>query len=705
MSAERYFVSLRRGFAAGWMTAASLAVLAIGFGWIAPAQLKAAPAGRPDRFIGLGLSVRAELLPGQGAASMEQLYEAALRSYAAGAKEYEEAAAAVVARGPEAVTFLIARLRGQAERVSSVEELKSSGILVTINLLGRMNSYPEARAALGGLRDHPVEKVKQWANYALKLAPQTQPAERPKTTGPTEAEPTTRRVEGDRILTAEGWFAKPKVNPPKLPETITRAFVIPIREPITGKTYDAIGRKAVRCRAAGAELIVFEMDTWGGEVGAALDIARLFKTDLKDIYKVCYVNTRAVSAGALIGLACDEIIATPTAQFGDCAPLLMMGKLEGVEREKIETVLRNEFRSSAEKNGYSVALAESMVSIQREVWLIRNDSNLYQGKPELQYVLAKDWRGRVRVPPGVTTAPSDPASAWELVRVVVPAGELPTLSSREAYEYGFASHVIDAPREEPLSALKEHFKITGELTVLEDNWSERLVELLTHPAVFGFLFFVALLCAYVEINTPGFGIPGAVAIVCFAVIFGSRFLTGMANWWEISLFLIGVVLLLVEIFVTPGFGVLGTLGIICCVAGLLAMVVPNAPDRLPWPQGPLDWSVFKNGLLALTLGFLAAIAASIAVARYLPQVPVAGKLVLAPPKLTAAPPVGEGAAILRVRPGQVGKVVQVCRPVGKIQVGDQLVDAVADGAFLAAGTEVVVLRNEGNRVVVQEKTG
>jgi membrane-bound serine protease (ClpP class) len=221
--------------------------------------------------------------------------------------------------------------------------------------------------------------------------------------------------------------------------------------------------------------------------------------------------------------------------------------------------------------------------------------------------------------------------------------------------------------------------------------------------MFGFLLFLGTLCAYVEINTPGFGVPGAVAIFCFAVLFSSSYLTGLANWWEIGLFVLGVLLLLVEIFVTPGFGVMGVAGILCCIIGLLARLVPNPPDRMPWPDTALDWEVFQHGAMALVLGILLATAGAAVVARYLPKVPIAGRLVLAPPQVAEAPPATEDANIRDIRPGQTGEVVQTCRPVGKVRVRDQLVDAIADGAFLNAGTRVVVLRNEGNRVVVEEK--
>ncbi len=543
----------------------------------------------------------------------------------------------------------------------------------------------------------PFVRLAAAGNCQLQVTPpgRVAPATRPAAT-----QPLARRVEGGRVYIGElGWYPLPEVARPALPEKITKAFVIPIREPITSKTYDAVRRKAVRCLAGGAEIVIFHMNTPGGEGGAMRQIVRLIVEDLKKVYTVAYVDPEAFSAGAIISLACNEIAISPTGVIGDAMPILvgpggMLTPMPQEERGKIESAIRAEVRVLAGKNGHSVALCEAMVTIDMEIWLIRNRQSR-----ELQIVDRADWEGRVAGAP--TSQPSAPPAdtPWEFVKIVDGPRELVTLTAREAIEYDLAHYVF-----EDMAELEKHYDIVLPPEVLGDNWSERLVEFLLHPAVLGFLFFVALLCIYVEINTPGFGVAGTIAVVCFAVIFGSRYLTGLANWWEIALFVLGVLLLLVEIFVTPGFGVMGVLGGIFCAVALVAMLVPNAPGRLPYPDSPLDWSVLANGLLALTLGFLAAVAGAIVLARYLPKVPVAGRLVLAPPRVEARPPASEGAAILRVRPGQTGRVIQTCRPVGKVQIGQVLVDAVAEGAFLSAGTDVVVLRNDGNRVIVERKT-
>ena len=541
-----------------------------------------------------------------------------------------------------------------------------------------------------------------WASTGTGLAllaagtPATKPTSKPAaTTGPVTrpaAAPAGARI------TPDGWFAAPpKVERPPLPKKVTNAFVLPIREEITSKTYDALKRKLLTCRDKGAELVIVDMDTWGGEVHAALDIARALKADFADFRKVCYARTRAVSAGALIALACDEIVMTPVGKLGDCAPIMLGTKLEGVRREKIETVLRTEFEESAELHGYSKALAMSMVSHDLEVWLVRSKKTR-----ELRYGLSGEYRGKTEIPPGLSEIKSNPKGQWVLLEVVVREGELLTMNPGKAKKYGFAKALIKAPQADPLAGLLEHYNVTAPPRVFEDNWSELLVEFLTSAPVAGLLLFLGILCFYVEMHTPGFGVAGSVAIACFALLLGSRYLTGLAQWWEIAIFILGLVLLAVEIFVTPGFGVLGASGILCCVVALLAMVIPNAPDKLPIPTTEIGWEVFRSGLVALMIGFLAAVAAAVVLAKYLPEVPVANRLILAP-RGQAEPGVGpdvQGSSVQLIAVGQTGVVAAICRPVGQVRFKDKLADAVAEGDFIPAGTKVKVIKNEGNRIVV-----
>lgn len=504
-------------------------------------------------------------------------------------------------------------------------------------------------------------------------------------------------------VTDDGWFAPPpEVDRPGLPKKIDKAFIITIREPITQKTFDAVKRKFRKCRAGGAQLIIFDMDTWGGAVGPALDITRHIKHDMKNVYLACYVRTRAISAGAMIAMACNEIIMAPTGKFGNCAPILAAGKLEGVEREKIETVIRTEFKESADRNGYNIPLSTSMVSHDQEVWLVRNLKTR-----QLRYVLESEYQHKVLQTPGAAKAAPAPKIAlnreWELLKVVLKKGKLLTMTTKEAVRYGFVKNVIDAPSDNPYANIIKHFNITTPPVILEDSWSETLVGILTSPVVTGGLFFLALLFGYTEMHTPGFGICGILAVICLAVLFGSQFLVGLANWWEIAIFALGIVLILLEIFVIPGFGAAGISGICLCVIALMAMLVPNAPTEIPLPSTQIDWAYFNAAAMSICIAFVAAIIAMGLLSRVLPKWSLMTKsqLILSEARPATDAPRSDDSPMLKIKPGDIGIVVAQLHPVGEVRFGNNLLDAVSDSGIIDSGATVRVVTRDGNRIVVE----
>jgi len=539
---------------------------------------------------------------------------------------------------------------------------------------------------------------------ALALRAAATPETRPASGLAATTRPTTRPIAappGARV-TAEGWFRRPPANPkPPLPKEIAArdVFVIPIHDRITMTTYDSVKRKALKCLGKGAKLILFDMDTPGGLGKAMTEITRVITRDLADIYTVAFVHPEAISAGAVISLSCDEIILTPGGLIGDAMPILVSPEggivpIPKEERGKIESYALAQVRSFAARNGYSSDLCEAMITLSIEIWLIRNGEtgelkylNL-EKHPRYDKALKEDEKARAKPQ---LDAP------WQYVRRIVGPLKILTMTDEEAVDLGFAETVVP-----DMDRLRGHFGVVGKPTVLEDTWSEVLVDFLTSPAVTGLLMFVGILGIYVELNTPGIGLPGLLAVIAFAILLGSRNLTGLAHWWEIAILVLGLVLLAVELFVTPGFGVLGITGILCCVAGLLALMVANPPDKFPLPSTEIGWGVFRSGLVALTLGVFGAIVAAIVLARYLPRLPVANRLILPPPAPAGPGPAPEvqGPGVRSVPVGQTGVVTSICRPVGQARFGDKLVDAVAEGAFIPAGAKVKVIRNEGNRLVV-----
>ncbi|MBS3734607.1 MAG: hypothetical protein KGY99_06735 [Phycisphaerae bacterium] len=511
-----------------------------------------------------------------------------------------------------------------------------------------------------------------------------------------ETRPATRPAPGEagqkawmRLIPPGTFAPAPPEARPALAERIERAFVIPISGPITATLAESMERKVSVCKGRDAQLVILEIDSPGGELGAMERIVEMIQRDLGGIRTVAWVHREAFSAAAIIALSCDEIVMAEGGVIGDAMPILVtpqggLQKIPEKERGKIESAMRSKIRVLAKAGGYNVALCEAMITITMEVWLVRE-----RATGALRIVEADDYRQRV-----VTDA--EPDRPFEKLATIDGAGELVTMTTDEAVRLGVVAHVLD-----DMGALRTHYSITVEPTVLADTWSEELVAILTSPVVTSILLMAGMFFIYAELQAPGFGVAGGAAILCFALLFGSRYLIGLAAWWEVGLFIVGLILIGLEVFVIPGFGVAGISGLICCVVGLAAIVVANAPSELPIPSTTLDWSLFERGAAALAVGFVLGIVAMFAGARYLPRVPGARSLVLIPKRRQPAPPVAEESPMRRVQVGDVGTVTSPCRPVGKVRFGDDLLDASSEGAMIPRDAQVRVLRHDANRLIVE----
>jgi len=378
--------------------------------------------------------------------------------------------------------------------------------------------------------------------------------------------------------------------------------------------------------------------------------------------------------------------------IGCSAPITMGGgELEGAEREKIESFVRATFSRAAEANGYPEALLKAMVSQNLEVWQILNKETEQFEYYEKEYL------------------PADP-NTYDLAhkKLIVKEGELLTLTAAKAKEYGIARAIVD-DLGEAVTFIEQRDAITfaRPIMTLETNWSEELVRFLNSPIVVGILILGILLGVYVELNTPGLGLPSLLAITCLVILVCSKYLIGLANWIEVAILILGVILLLIEIFVIPGFGVTGVAGIICILAGLFGMLIKNAPDEIPWPQEPIEWDIFLDNLAGISGGVLIFLILAYILAKYLlPKGLFIKGLVLMDTVPAAALQISatgistESESALQV--GDLGEVVSICRPAGQAKFGGQIVDVVSEAEFIEVGKKVIVQRIHGNRVVVRE---
>ncbi len=501
----------------------------------------------------------------------------------------------------------------------------------------------------------------------------------------------------------------------------------------------------------GAGAIVLEIDTPGGEMLATLDICHLLKNDAP-ANTVAWINPMAFSAGTYMALACREIVTDPSATMGDAAPVIPGIALPATERAKAEMPLLAEVKDSARRRGYDENLVQAFVRVGNELWLLEHETtgerifvtreeyeNAFGAAPPVQLpsyqpapmsndaappvsplldrlfnpapggpggpggggssagpldpaVLEQSIEDSQALPPSRDPLTSAEASSWRLVAQVVGPADLLTLSANEARAFGLSEAMIASDAE------LERFFGAKSVRRYEESWSLPLVRFLVSWPVRGLLTVIFLICLFVELAAPGVGAFGAGALVAFALLFGAPWLAGLADWWEILLVIVGILLIGTELLVLPGFGVAGAAGIGCLLVGMVGTFVGD----------DVTSSVGQQSLwtgLATTLGaLLVAMAGIYLVTRHLDTIPLLNRIVLKTELGPLAMPrsasssggggllsaMGGTAATDAVDIGATGVAVTDLRPSGRARFGERIVDVQSVSGFLDPGAPVRV---------------
>jgi membrane-bound serine protease (ClpP class) len=432
------------------------------------------------------------------------------------------------------------------------------------------------------------------------------------------------------------------------------------------------------CREANQNLeslVVFEINTFGGRVDAALEIVDTILT-VPPERSIAFVKKKAISAGALIALACGDLVMRPATTIGDCAPIIYSQEGPEMMGEKFQSPIRAKFRALARRNGYPEALAEAMVTPEKVVLEVEMDG-------ARQYMDSQAFAD-------LTDGQKERVTSR---RTVVEKGELLTLSAAEALELGFSSMTTDS-----IAAMLAE-KQTGPYSVsrIEESWSETMVRFI--GSISPILMMIGLAALYMEMKVPGFGVPGFVGLACLAIVFLNQYMVGLADYTELLIIVLGVVLMGVEVFVLPGFGIAGFAGIVCIVAGLILtfqdFVVPD--PSIPW-----ETEILLNNVIRVLGSYLVAFGLGLFSIRYvLPRFSTAS----GGPYLTSSLKDAHSDApqTRRVQPGDSGTAMTALRPSGKVRIGEDLLDVVTEGEFIERGAPVVVFEISGNRVIVARK--
>jgi membrane-bound serine protease (ClpP class) len=455
-------------------------------------------------------------------------------------------------------------------------------------------------------------------------------------------------------------------------------------EPILG---DFVVREMQKAISEGSNLLIFDIDSPGGFVQTSEELAlAISELDPAKVTTVAWIRREAISGAAVTALACDRILMHPEARLGDAG--VIQETAEGGAFERAEEKVISPFLlfvgDLARRKNRPPALLQAMVDKDLEVF---EATHRESGRVSYMSQFELDAAG----------------DTWIKGRMVPESrsGLLLTLSGRRAHELGLA----EAPCVDR-NELQVRLGIPAGVSLqpLAKTWVDTLIFFLNSSFGSFLLITLAIICMYIELHLPS-GFFGILAAVLFSVYFWSRFLGGTAGALELILFLLGLGLLALELFLIPGFGVFGVSGILLMLGALVM-----ASHTFAGMSAGEGFEESLGSLGALGGALVTVVVVAMVLNRFLPAIPFLNRLILTPPGyapqsadapllnpslVASAPP------SVSVVPGDRGVASTVLRPSGKATLGDFFVDVVSDGAFIEPGTPIEVIRVTGNRIVVR----
>lgn len=420
------------------------------------------------------------------------------------------------------------------------------------------------------------------------------------------------------------------------------AVPIVYRFDIESEIFPAAWRKTERAideaESLNADYILLRLNTYGGLVDAADSIrSKLLKTPIPSIV---YIDNNAASAGALISLACDSIYMARGAKIGAATVVNQTGEQMP---DKYQSYMRATMRSTAEAQGRDPAIAEAMVD------------------------------DRISIPG------------------VIDTGKTLTFTTEEAIKNGYC--------EGEFTSIKDILSHLGaqdhDIVEYKESAVERLISLLLHPMVSGLLLMMIIGGIYFELQSPGIGFPLAAAILASILYFAPNYLEGLAQNWEIILFIVGLMLLALEIFVIPGFGVAGISGLLLMIGSLVLSLLRN---------DVFDFSLTGTGealqaLVTVAVPFMLAMTGLVFFGQRIFDMGAFKRIALEGTQQSS-----EGYSVemktLAQYVNKSGTAATVLRPSGKVNIGGEIIDAITDGEWINPGDPIYVKSYQGSYLIV-----
>jgi membrane-bound serine protease (ClpP class) len=448
--------------------------------------------------------------------------------------------------------------------------------------------------------------------------------------------------------------AQPAGNEAESPADTTLVYVYEIKENIAPPAWRLTERAFEEAAKMEADLILIHLNTYGG----MLDAADSIRTKIlnSDIPVWVFIDNNAASAGALISIACDSIYMRPGGSIGAATVVNQTGE---VVPDKFQSFMRSTMRATAESHGKDTVISgsDTLVTWHRD--------------------------------PKIAEAMVDPSI---YIEGISDTGKVLTFTTEEAIEHGYCEGpaetveaVLEAAGVEP-ARIVQH-QLTG---------LDKVIGFLLNPVISGILIMILVGGIYFELQSPGIGFPLAAAVVAAILYFAPLYLEGLAQNWELVIFIVGLLLIAVEIFAIPGFGVAGILGNILVVAGLTLAMVDNIVFDLEWNIAFSE--VIKRFFIVITSMFLSLIL-SLYFGKQLFTARAFSGLAL-----DRNLDVEEGFLGVESKQkelvGRTGIVESNLRPAGKVVIDDEIYDAVSEYGFINKGETVRVTRYATGQIYV-----
>ncbi len=422
----------------------------------------------------------------------------------------------------------------------------------------------------------------------------------------------------------------------------TKIYFFKVEEDIAQPAVMRVEKALEKAKENNSDLVIMQLNTFGGELAAADKIRTMLLQSEVPVW--AYINNNAASAGALISIACERIYMHSGSSIGAATVVNQTGE---VQPDKYQSYMRSLMRTTAETRGRRPDIAEAMVD------------------PDIE------------------------------VKDIVDSGKVLTFTTEEAIANNYCEGQAESVKELLEKAGVQNYVIEEQ----RYTFIEKVINFLVNPMISGLLIMLIIGGIYFEFQSPGIGFPLAMAVLGALLYFAPLYLEGLAANWEIILFVVGIALLALELFVIPGFGVAGVGGIIFIVGGLALSLVGNIGfDFSGVPTSDMIQS-FSTVIIAISVSFPLAIWLG---KRLFVNTTIGDKLALVAEQKSS-----EGYTVSQPEfnslVGSQGVTETILRPSGKVRIGTEVYDAVAQVSYIEKGEKIRVVMHENSNLVVEKE--